>query len=43
MRINNDFIIENGTLIEYTGNDAEVVVPSDVTTIGKYAFACCDF
>ncbi len=33
-----DFVIKNGVLKKYTGNDAVVVVPDGVTEIGQYAF-----
>ena len=33
-----DFIIENGVLIEYKGNDKEVVVPDEVKSIRNNAF-----
>ena len=35
---NSDFIIENGVLKEYKGNDADVVIPEGVTFIDVYAF-----
>lgn len=34
-----NFIIEDGVLVEYTGNETEVVIPDSVTRIGNYAFA----
>lgn len=34
-----DFLIENGVLIEYTGDDTDVVIPDNVTVIGDEAFA----
>ena len=37
-----DFVIENGVLKDYTGNDSQVVIPSGVTSIGDYAFENCD-
>ena len=37
-----DFIIENGVLIKYRGNDSDVTIPSNVTSIGDYAFSGCD-
>ena len=36
-----DFEIEDGMLTRYTGHAAEVVIPDNVTTIGKYAFGGC--
>ena len=35
-----DFVVENGVLTEYTGTDANVVIPRDlgITEIGTYAF-----
>ena len=36
-----DFVIEDGVLEEYTGNDAEVVIPEGVTSIGDSAFSGC--
>ena len=37
----NDFVIENGVLIKYNGNDPAVVVPDSVTSIGNSAFLDC--
>ena len=37
----NDFIIENGVLEKYTGNETEVTIPDGVTSIGNDAFICC--
>ena len=37
----NDFIIEDGVLVKYTGNDAVIVIPECVTDIGEWAFAAC--
>ena len=34
----NDFVIENGVLIKYTGDDTDVVVPEGVTIIGNNSF-----
>ena len=34
----NDFVIENGVLKKYNGNDVHVVVPEGVTAIGDSAF-----
>jgi hypothetical protein len=38
-----DFVIEDGVLVEYIGSDENVVVPDDVTSIGAGAFDECDF
>lgn len=37
-----DFIIENGTLIQYTGPGGDVVVPEGITAIREQAFYQCD-
>ncbi|MBQ7369924.1 MAG: leucine-rich repeat protein [Clostridia bacterium] len=37
-----DFEIENGVLKKYKGAGGEVVIPSDVSTIGEYAFELCE-
>ena len=34
----NDFVIENGVLTKYIGNDTEVVIPDGVKVIGNFAF-----
>jgi len=34
----NDFEIENGVLLQYRGQEAHVLVPEGVTSIGNYAF-----
>ncbi len=34
-----DFIIENGVLKKYTGEDSIVVIPEGVTSIGEFAFS----
>lgn len=36
--ITNDFIIKNGVLTKYTGNEKTVIIPGDVEKIGKEAF-----
>lgn len=36
-----DFVIENGSLIEYNGKESIVVIPDSVTSIGKGAFNRC--
>ena len=38
----NDFVIENGVLIKYTGDDTDVVVPEGVTIIGNNSFEFCE-
>lgn len=38
----NDFVIQQGTLIKYTGAGGDVVIPAGVTTIGDTAFKACD-
>lgn len=37
----NDFHIENGTLISYTGREESITVPEQVHTIGEGAFKAC--
>ena len=34
----NDFVIKNGTLVEYVGSGGDVVIPEGVTRIGRQAF-----
>jgi len=34
-----DFVIQDGVLIDYTGNDTEIIIPEGVTVIGPNAFA----
>ena len=36
----NDFIIEDGVLTQYKGDDKEIVIPDGVKIIGEGAFAC---
>lgn len=35
----NEFVIENGVLVKYTGNGGDVAVPKGVTEIGSQAFS----
>ena len=35
------FVIENGELLKYEGNDSKVVIPNGVTSIGDNAFSDC--
>ena len=37
-----DFKIKNGVLVKYRGKDSNVVIPSNVTTIGDGAFYKCE-
>lgn len=37
---NKDFIIEDGVLTQYTGNQKDVVIPNGVISIGANAFSC---
>lgn len=41
MSSNNDFEIENGVLVKYTGAGGDVVIPDGVTSIGDWAFSRC--
>ena len=38
----NDFVIEGGMLLEYTGTDAHVVIPKGVTEIDSDVFEDCE-
>lgn len=38
----NDFVIENGVLLKYNGNDSDVLIPDGVTEIGCKAFKNCE-
>ena len=38
MSSNNDFEIENGVLVKYTGAGGDVVIPDGVTSIGHWGF-----
>ena len=35
---NNDFVIENGVLVKYTGTDENVIIPNGVKKIADCAF-----
>ena len=37
----NDFIIEDGVLVKYTGYDVDVVIPDAVTSLGEACFKGC--
>lgn len=38
-----DFVVENGVLTEYVGDECDVVIPNGVTAVGDEAFCdCCD-
>lgn len=43
MKIVDNFILENTTLVKYTGNDPYPQIPEGIDTIGPYAFAYCTF
>ena len=36
-----DFVMENGVLLEYRGEQTEVVIPAEVQRIGSQAFWGC--
>ena len=38
----NEFWIENDKLVRYIGYDEDVIVPDNVTSIGKGAFEHCE-
>ncbi len=40
---NDDFVIENGVLLKYTGTSKNVTIPSGITSIGDRAFRECHF
>ena len=37
----NGFVIKDGTLIKYTGNETSVTIPNSVTSIGDNSFSAC--
>lgn len=37
----NGFVIQENTLVRYLGNESDVVIPANITNIGKYAFQGC--
>ena len=39
--MNKDFVIENGVLKRYRGNENRVIIPGDVVTISSWAFRKC--
>jgi len=39
---NDDFVIEDGVLVKYTGIDTEVVIPDNVSSIANLAFNNCN-
>ena len=39
--VNDEFVIEDGVLVKYTGDEKEVVIPDGVITIGQLALANC--
>ena len=38
----NDFVIKNGVLTKYIGNDENILIPEGVTSIGNWAFKSCN-
>lgn len=36
-----DFVIQDGVLVEYTGNGGDIIIPSKVSKIGENAFEGC--
>lgn len=36
------FVIRDGELVKFTGDDETVVIPDGVTSIGASAFSCLD-
>ena len=38
---NDGFVIKDGTLLKYTGNESSVTIPNSVTSIGSSAFYTC--
>lgn len=39
--VNNAFLVVDGVLKQYIGNDKTVNIPANITSIGNYAFAYC--
>ena len=37
-----DFVIKNGVLKKYTGEESKVVIPDSVTEIGDMVFSSCE-
>lgn len=38
----NDFVIKDGVLEEYTDNDSVVTIPEGITSIGESSFSNCE-
>jgi len=38
-KISEDFVIENGVLVNYTGSDSNITVPEGITAIGDHVFS----